>query len=60
MRFITLGAALRICAAVALSGVAIAPATAQVPVTPPSPEAADIAACLCLQRAVDALGRRPD
>jgi hypothetical protein len=56
MRFITLGAALRICVAVALSGIAMAPATAQVPGTPPTPEVADIAACLCLQRSVDALG----
>jgi hypothetical protein len=53
MRFYTLGAAMRVCAAVAMSCAAIAPAIAQVP--PPSSEAADIAACLCLQRAVPAL-----
>jgi len=55
MRFFGLGAASGICAAVASLWVAAAPAAAQVPV-PPAPEAADIAACLCLQRAVDALG----
>lgn len=54
MRFLTLGAAMRMCAAVALSCAAIAPANAQVPVPPPS-EAADLAACLCLQRAIPAL-----
>jgi hypothetical protein len=53
MRFSTLSVAMRACAAVALSCAAIAPATAQVP--PPSSEAADIAACLCLQRAIPAL-----
>lgn len=55
MRFFRLGAAIGACAAVALSWAAVAPATAQVPM-PQSPEAADIASCLCLQRAVDALG----
>jgi len=55
MRFFGLGAASGMCAAVALSWAAAVPAAAPVPV-PPSPEAADIAACLCLQRAVDALG----
>jgi uncharacterized protein (DUF885 family) len=53
MRFFTPGAAMGICGAVALTWAAVAPATAQVP---QSPEAADIAACLCLQRAIDALG----
>ncbi len=53
MRFLTLGTALRICAAAMLAHVAIAPAAAQMPV-PPS-EAADIAACLCLQRAIPAV-----
>jgi uncharacterized protein (DUF885 family) len=51
-----LGAAWRTGAAAALLCAAIAQAGAQVPVPPPSPEAADIAACLCLQRAVDAVG----
>src|SRR4051812_45840903 len=55
MRFFGLGAASGMCAAVAVLWVAAAPAAAQVPVLP-APEAADIAACLCLQRAVDALG----
>jgi hypothetical protein len=55
MRFFRLGAAMGLYATVALSWAAIVPATAQVAV-PPSPEAADIAACLCLQRAVDSLG----
>lgn len=54
MRLVTLGAAMRM-AAVALSCAAIAPAGAQMPV-PASPEAADIAACLCLQRSLDAAG----
>jgi len=49
MRFFRLGAAAGICAAVAVS----LPAFAQMP---PSPEAADIAACLCLKRAADTLG----
>jgi histone H3/H4 len=39
----------------ALSSGTAMPARAQMPV-PPSPEAAEIAACLCLQRAVEALG----
>jgi hypothetical protein len=55
MRFLKVGAAFGICAAVVLSWEAVTPASAQVPV-PQSPEAADIAACLCLQRAFDALG----
>jgi hypothetical protein len=53
MRCIKLGAALRVCAGVALSGVAVAPAMAQVP---PNPDVANIASCLCLQRAIDAAG----
>ncbi len=55
MRFFWFGAAMRTCAALALSSAAITPASAQVPVPAPSPEAADIAACLCLQRAIPAL-----
>jgi hypothetical protein len=55
MRSSRLGAAIGMCAAVALSGGAAAPARAQMPV-PPSSEAAEIAACLCLQRTVEALG----
>ena len=60
MRFFRLGTAGRGRAAVALSGIMLAgvvaaPAMAQVPL-PQSPEAADIAFCLCLQRAVDGTG----
>ena len=60
MRFFRLGTANRVGAAAVLSGVVLAGAVAvsaraQVPV-PQSPEAADIAYCLCLQRAVDATG----
>ncbi len=57
MRFFRLGAAIGMCAAVALACDAVAPAAAQVPVSPP-PEAADIAACLCLTQAVEALRAR--
>jgi len=42
-------------AGIMLAGVVAAPAMAQVPL-PQSPEAADIAFCLCLQRAVDGTG----
>jgi hypothetical protein len=56
MRLIKLGAAMRMCAAIMLSCAVIASASAQVLPPPPFPEAADIAACLCLQRAVDAAG----
>lgn len=55
MRFLGLGAATGIGAALAVLWAVAAPAGAQVP-PPPSPEAADIAACLCLQRSMDALG----
>ena len=55
MRLFRLGAAIRGCAAALLLWAAAAPAMAQVPL-PPSPEAADIASCLCLQRAVGSLG----
>lgn len=62
MRFFRLGTANRVCAAAVLSGFVLAgalamPARAQVPM-PQSPETADIASCLCLQRAVDAIGAR--
>lgn len=43
------------CACVAALAAA-APAGAQAPPPPASPEAAEIAACLCLRQAVDALG----
>jgi hypothetical protein len=60
MKFFRLGAASWMRAAVALAGIglagaAAAPAMAQVPM-PQSPEAADIASCLCLQRAIEASG----
>src|SRR3954468_21586188 len=60
MRFFRLGTAGWRRAAVTqwgivLAGIVAAPAMAQVPL-PQSPEAADIAACLCLQRAVDGTG----
>jgi hypothetical protein len=55
MRFFRLGTAIRGCAAALLLWAAAAPAMAQVPL-PPSPEAAEIASCLCLQRAMDATG----
>ena len=55
MRFFRFGAAIALCAVAALSSGAVAPAAAQVPV-PPSPEAADIAACLCLRQSLDASG----
>ena len=50
-----LGAAIGLCAVIGFSLGAAAPAAAQVPV-PPSPEAADIAACLCLSQALSASG----
>lgn len=53
MRTVGLGRAMAMCAAIVFSGAAAVPAVAQVP--PPS-EAADVAACLCLQRSTDALG----
>jgi uncharacterized protein (DUF885 family) len=57
MRLFWLGSAMRFCAAVMMSWAAVAPAAAQIPV-PRSPETADIAACLCLKQAVDAIGAR--
>jgi uncharacterized protein (DUF885 family) len=54
MRFFKLGAVIGVCVAAALSWAGLVPAAAQVPL-PQSPEAAHIAGCLCLQRAVDAL-----
>jgi hypothetical protein len=67
MTFFRLGTAGWGRAAIALSGIMLAdimltgavaaPAMAQVPMPlPQSPEAADIASCLCLQQAVDATG----
>jgi hypothetical protein len=55
MRLFRLGAAIGLSAVAGLSLGAVAPAAAQVPV-PPSPEAADIAACLCLRQALDVGG----
>jgi uncharacterized protein (DUF885 family) len=55
MRFFRLGAAIGLSAVAGFSCGAVAPAAAQVPVVL-SPEAADIAACLCLGQAVDASG----
>jgi hypothetical protein len=55
MRLFRLGAAIGLSAVAGLSLGAVAPAAAQVMV-PPSPEAADVAACLCLKQAVDASG----
>lgn len=60
MWFSKIGRIAVMCAGLAVFGVA-SPAGAQAPppvavVPPPSPEGADIAACLCLRQAVDALG----
>ena len=55
MKGFGLGAAIGLCAVIGFSLGAVAPAAAQVPV-PPSPEAADIAACLCLRQALEASG----
>ena len=54
MRLWRLGPAAAVCGAVIVS-LGILPASAQVPL-PASPEAAEIAACLCLSQAVNALG----
>ena len=55
MRFFRRGAAIGLCAVAGVLLGAVAPASAQV-LVPPSAEAADIAACLCLSQALSASG----